>query len=183
MAGPQGTINYEYDEDSGLLTKQTLPNGIFTLYQYNNRGQMSGMAHYQPGDPDVLLAEYSDITYDAAGRRTGFSAQIAALPDYSDSYTFTYNAKGELTGEECIPDDQLLPPVERDYSYSAAGNITDFNGTERRYNGANQLTQEWVNGQWETVADYDERGNLTEYHGWLFIDCFALLIKFVGNAA
>ena len=74
-----------------------------------------------------------------------------------------YNAKGELTGEDFTPDDQLLPPVERDYLYNAAGNITDFNGTERRYNGANQLTQEWVNGQWETVAQYDDRGNPTTY--------------------
>ena len=113
----------------------------------------------------MQLAEYSDITYDAAGRRTGYSAQIAALPDYSGSYTFTYNAKGELTGEEFIPDDQLLPPLAKDYSYTAAGNISDFNGTERRYNGANQLTQEWVNDQWVTVADYDGRGNPTEYRG------------------
>ena len=68
-----------------------------------------------------------------------------------------------MIGEAFTPTDTQYPATTRGHGYSAAGNITNLKGTQRGYNGANQLTQEWVNGAWVTVADYDGRGNPTEY--------------------
>jgi len=113
-----------------------------TTYAYNALGQTTDLANRTSAG--ALVSEFATPSqggYDGAGNRTALAANIPGAPvQFSGSTAYTYDAKGQLTGEQ---------------SQRGTGNATTFRGASRTFNANNQ----------HTANTYDGNGNPTTYGG------------------
>jgi RHS repeat-associated protein len=182
-----GKYVYEY-YDNGWLKRGHVKftSGVYngtdlavTLYNYNGRGQLTGLANTaeDPFDSYPLtsrpyLFSYDTFTYDAAGNRTGMRVatdRMQHAPQADERVAYTYDAQDRLTGETrpASISDQYA------YSYSAAfddaGNLTALRGIAASYNENNQNTAYTFDGDGSPTAyrnastlAYDEEARLSQ---------------------
>ncbi|MBC3785694.1 hypothetical protein [Spirosoma utsteinense] len=82
-----------------------LPNGLarVSAFSYDGQGRLSGIKTYQTPDSTVAALETSVYQYDAQNRLTGLRRQAILYPrgnsfSPSESYTYSYNDAGQVTG-------------------------------------------------------------------------------------
>ena len=109
VSGPQGTTEYHYEDETGRLLEQTLYDNsepgnkiAYTVYEYDNNGHLSRLAHYKPATPtDELLAEY-----DGRGNPTEYRGhelefnQGNHLTAFDETLTAGYTSDGRRIWKE-----------------------------------------------------------------------------------
>jgi len=152
-------ITYGYDQMGDLVHKQ-FPNGMETSYQYNGKGQLTGLIHK---DQEGILDAYR-YGYDNLGNKISIEKQRRGLKEESGGYGYGYDALGRLTE---VRKEGILKSA---YTYDAFGNRfgkldVDTADGEREttylYNALNQLIKK-VDIEGEEVYTYDRRGNLSQ---------------------
>jgi RHS repeat-associated protein len=157
---PSGQTKYTY-EDWGSRVSQTLPNGVFTRYEYDNLLRTDRIAHYENDgeDPTDLLAEF-DYTVGQTGRCLAVKETIDAAVV---NIAYAYDGLGRLTQSDRDDNDSY----DRSFTYDVVGNrLTKEEGsgpssitTTYAYNPLDQLTWQNRDGT-ETDYTYDDNGNL-----------------------
>jgi RHS repeat-associated protein len=137
---------YSYYADTNRLYKKWFPtNGVHTIYEYDDAGQLLHLINYDPNDN--IISQF-DYTYDLVGNRLTMST-LEGLHQYA------YDELGQLT-EVTYPDGRHV-----EYKYDSAGNriqVIDNNSvTSYMTNNLNQYTD--VGGY---ACTYDLNGNLTQ---------------------
>ena len=146
---------WKYDT-AGRLTKQTLPTGAYTTYEYDSdTSRLSDLHNYAPDDS--LLSSFTDISYDTEGKRTGYTVTIPSENVENATRTFSYDPlRGRLVTET-----YSALNLDNSYSYDAAGNHTGaFHGrtlADTDYDRSNQLVGE--------EYAYTAEGDPTTYKG------------------
>jgi len=152
-------ITYGYDQRGDLVHKQ-FPNGMETSYQYNSKGQLTGLAHR---DQEGILDAYR-YGYDSLGNKISIEKQRRGLKEESGDYGYEYDAIGRLTE---VRKEGILKSA---YTYDAFGNrlrkldagtADGERETTYRYNALNQLIKK-ADIEGEEVYTYDRRGNLSQ---------------------
>lgn len=148
---------YHYDH-LGRIVQKDLPGGLCYRLTYNEEGlPASFVSTDQEGELDRF-----ETAYDVFGCKTNLRSVRRGLPQFSGSYTMTYDMVHRLTSVS--RDGNLL----REYAYDAYGNriskIDYANGnsvkTSYAYNALDELTAV----QEKNISlqfDYDRRGNLS----------------------
>jgi RHS repeat-associated protein len=136
-------VHYEYDA-AGRLSKKTLGNGVYTLYVYDNGGNVTRLLNLR-ADSSVLSR--FDYTYDASGRQS-------SMTTLDGTFTYSYDPLGQLTSVT-YPNGHIVS-----YDYDAAGNRieVDDNGVVTSY-VTNNLNQYTAVG--DATYTYDPDGNMT----------------------
>ena len=185
------TINYGYSDVSGTDIRATYEIDqlqaleIIDSLVYNEAGQITSLATYQPLNGEWLKVAWIDYTYNEMGLRAtrtnytdfhdGWGPQIGGV------YYYTYNEEGQLTLREL--DFFGFMYEKTTYSYNAAGQMetevvqTDpFTGVyensslieyyyDENGNPTETLTYAWDGTSWvlqsNLVQEYDEAGNCT----------------------
>lgn len=154
-----------YEHNSlGLVTRCTLPNGVWSEYHYNIAGQLEALNHY---NQDNFLWDSFSYKYDKKGNRTktkreSFDDQSKKLEDLNYMIVYEYDSLGQLINVS--KNDRL----ERNYFYDSMGNrlitedLINNKTTINRYNALNQLLTTKVNEIPDKYYKYDCRGNMTE---------------------
>ena len=147
-----GTVTFDYATSSSLRTKIDLPNGAYTDYQYDLKGQVTSAASRK--SDETLLESYSH-EYDPVGRLVGIEDEDA------NETSLGYDAAGNLT------DASFPGELSVNYYYDAAGHRTSATDeeeatTEFEYDEAGQLTECGPEALDHTTFDYDPNGNLIE---------------------
>ncbi|MCB1106998.1 MAG: hypothetical protein KDK76_02760 [Chlamydiia bacterium] len=148
MKDPSGITNYEYDDETNLILKEILPNGISTSYAYDDSFNVSEVLHQnQKG----LIAHYRYI-YDGGGNCISMEVQT---PNNKKITVYEYDLLNRLTLAKCSNGE-----FER-YIYDALGNrLTKETASETIfyvYDIHNRLIQEG-----NTRYEYDSVGNLIQ---------------------
>jgi YD repeat-containing protein len=152
---PSGQTTYTY-YPYGSRASQTLPNGVFTEYEYDNLLRTDKITHWknESQNPADKLAEF-DYEVGQAGRRLSVDEEIDGSPATID---FDYDGLGRLT----LSDHSGGPSQDTSYIYDVVGNrqMQTVGGvnTTYEYNALDQLTQETRSGV-ETDYTYDANGN------------------------
>ena len=145
-----GTVSYSYDE-FGRLCNKNMPNGINTLYRYNDLGKISQIIH----KGENLYEEYN-YEYDVTGNNTVIDKIRTEAKD-SGRFTYGYDKLGRLINSS--RDGKLL----KEYEYDAFGNRTVMRENDVTatyvYNANNQLMS-FITPDQEENYEYDNRGNL-----------------------
>ncbi|MEI8122955.1 MAG: RHS repeat-associated core domain-containing protein, partial [bacterium] len=158
--------DYTFD-DAGRMTKKTLPNGLETVYEYNDANWVTKITLRQTANPSTVLQSFQ-YGYDKVGNRTW--VKYAG----SSGDVYKYDATEQLIGVKYgvgNPQDgyDLATGESRavTYTYDALGNRTTMldNLTTTNYtvNNLNQYTQVDLNSY-----TYDTNGNLTGDGIWTF---------------
>ena len=183
---PQGKYGYQYD-GLGRLTQATFPwadgfvshgyqrNGWLkrtqgprtqTDYTYNARGFLIGLRNSSVQDR-LLVSNFSQMTYDAAGNRLGYVSQIPAQddaqnngPDASFNQSYSYDGRDELIADHTFSYLYFgIDPYNAEHQYSflydLAQNPTSFRSSATGYNADNQFSG--------SLFAYDGNGNPTKY--------------------
>lgn len=154
MDSDEGRYGFEYDEN-GRVSKKSLPNGIYTKYDYDPSGRLSML---ESRDGEGILDRFTYL-YDPAGNTALVGKERRGLPEESGQYRYTYDACSRLVQTQ--KDGEILEA----YGYDGFGNrsyaVTGGSRTEYAYNSANQLIRS-VTGDLVTDYRYDLRGNLLE---------------------
>ena len=110
---------YAYTE-VGSRESMSLPNGVTTLYEYDNLNRLTNLSHFNAAD--ALLASFT-YTLAPTGRRTGVDEQVLQANDTlaATAIQYTYDQLNRLTQEASTSD---LPEATftTDYSYDLVGN-------------------------------------------------------------
>jgi len=147
-----GTVTFDYATSSSLRTKIDLPNGAYTDYQYDLKGQVTSAASRK--SDETLLESYSH-EYDPVGRLVGIEDEDA------NETSLGYDAAGNLT------DASFPGELSVNYYYDAAGHRTSATDEEEatttfEYDEAGQLTECGPEALDHTTFEYDLNGNLIE---------------------
>ena len=144
-----GSTQYEYDDETNLVTKELLANGIVTEYFYDNVPQVTGVTHKK--SDGTLIVEYR-YSYDKNGNCISIEKTI---PFQTETTTYLYDKLSRLI--EARYSDQSFEK----YIYDGAGNrlakVTQDEKIEYEYDHLNRLTRAG-----ETFFDYDSSGNLSK---------------------
>jgi len=161
-----GIFTYTYDQ-VGNLTRTTLPNNIYTTYDYDNLNLLTRLKPFGTHDSEGELETSTryEYSYDQNGNRVAVStgggkenAEEDGENDEEDSKAVAYSYD---------PLDQLLtaggPEGQRAYAYDQVSNRilqeTGHGQLSYAYNPVNQLTG--ITGEKSDVAfSYDPDGNL-----------------------
>ncbi|MDD3361691.1 MAG: DUF6531 domain-containing protein [Hespellia sp.] len=147
-------ITYGYDQ-AGMLAEKHFPNGMFTQYSYDKKGQIRSLIHH---DTQGMLDQYR-YDYDRNGNKTIIEKQRKGLEQESGLYHYGYDALGRL--HDVKKDGKPL----RTYDYDAFGNRVHMEDGGRaisyNYNNVNQLLSK-VDSLSEEQYRYDKRGNLSQ---------------------
>ena len=151
MTDENGNLIIDYDYDAnGYLTKAAKGNGTYTLYEYNEYGEVTAIDNYTAAG---VLESYTRYTYNSEGLRTGMATK-------EGSWAYTYDVKNQLTGA-VFTDNNSNITQNFAYTYDAMGNRLSEteNGvtTTYTYNNLNQIVS--ANG---FTYRYDANGNLLE---------------------
>lgn len=143
-----GTTNYSYYNDTGLLHTKTLPNNVITTYVYDGAKRVTDVDNRGPGG--ALISAYHYI-YDPNGNITSSSETTT---DGTKITTYIYDKLNRLK--------TVTYPDERGtvtYAYDAAGNrltmITPQGTTNYKYDADNRLLRAG-----KEIFFYDKAGNL-----------------------
>ncbi len=137
---------------NGLQESRTLPNGSYTLYDYNNVGALSSLINKK--SDGTVRSTFDEFGYDGVFNNLGFDADYASSTDYTGTKAYEYDTKDRLTSEARSGSG----PFSFTFAYDAAGNPTTFKGASRTYNIDNQRTS-------SSSYVYDGNGNPTTYAG------------------
>jgi RHS repeat-associated protein len=110
-----GTTRYEYD-GAGNLTKRVDANGTTVNYTYDALNRLTAIQF--PSDPNQNVT----FTYDSTSVTYGIG-RLTGRTDPSGSYTFYYDAQGNLSKEEKTIDSILYTTQ---YAYNKDNNITSI---------------------------------------------------------
>lgn len=133
---------------------------VETSYQYNNKGQLTGLFHR---DKEGVLDAYR-YGYDRLGNKIRIEKQRRGLEEESGSYSYGYDSIGRLA--EVRKDGSLKSA----YTYDAFGNrlgkmeLSADGGKSKTtycYNALNQLVKK-AGIEGEETYTYDKRGNLSQ---------------------
>ena len=142
-------VDYDYTAE-GYLAKAAKGNGAYTLYTYNEYGEVTAIDNYTAAG---ALESYTRYTYNSEGYRTAMITQDGA-------WAYTYDMKDQLVGA-VFTDKAGQITQELSCEYDAAGNRTKAveNGVTitYTYNDLNQIIS--ANG---FNYLYDANGNLLE---------------------
>jgi len=135
-------IRYEYD-GAGRLSAEYKGNGTYTVYAYDDAGQLETMVNYAPGDTEQSFFHY---TYDDNGNRT-------SMTTLDGTTTYEYDAIGQLVRVNYPGGGSLI------YEYDAAGNrvVVTEDGSSTAYTTNKMNQYEEVD---DTTYDYDDDGNM-----------------------
>ncbi|WP_230482635.1 RHS repeat-associated core domain-containing protein [Sphingomonas sp. Leaf21] len=162
---------------SGALIRQTWADGFFVTYEHDTAGQLSTVRE----NGNFVLASMS---YDDLGRRIVLSRGNGVSTSYSynangllgtlsftgaapNTYTFSYNAAGQITGRSSNNDafvwtsgtsadrtyatnalNQYTSAGGINFNYDTRGNLTQSGGNSYQYNTRNQL---FMNGSGQLI--------------------------------
>jgi RHS repeat-associated protein len=118
-----GTTKYEYDE-AGNLTKRIDANGTTVNYTYDALNRLTGIDFPGTSEDVAFTYDSTSVTY-GKGRLTGRT-------DPSGSYTFYYDAHGNLTKEEKTVSSVLYTT---EFAYNKDNNLTSIT-----YPGGREVT-------------------------------------------
>ncbi len=161
--GDYGNLQYAYASD-GKLPSMTLPDGSVIYYDYDENGHIFQIEY--PGDNNERNMIYAS---------NGWLNQIQDI-GFPGNYTYNYYYNNDGTISSCSswagwdsfgydPDGRLTywyyspsslsggSAIQQNYTYDAAGNITNKGGTAYTYNSANEITNPGFT--------YDANGNMT----------------------
>ena len=170
MRMEQGGNGYEYREIGyaydfmGRISEKQLPEGMRTLWHYDDRGQLAELVHE---DERGILDRYR-YEYDFMGNRTAVTKERRGLREESGRYEYGYDALSRLVSVS--RDGNAL----RDYAYDTFGNrsgMTDHGkgrNVSYTYDALNRLISAGEGSldamaQGDTVHtdySYDNRGNM-----------------------
>jgi len=143
----QGETSYEYDDLTGLVVKEILPNGVSTNYAYDTFPHILEVCHRDPYGTLLIhfSYEYNERGYIAVCREKA--------PSKIKVTCYSYDALDRL---DCVEDD--TGSYEK-YTYDEAGNrllkTTEKETIHYRYDRKNRLIQAG-----NTSYEYDIAGNL-----------------------
>ncbi len=159
--------DYTFD-DAGRLTKKVLPNGLETVYEYNDANWVTKITLRQAATPTNVLQSFQ-YGYDNVGNRVWVKYKTGSGDVYN--YDETYQLVGVKYGVSNPEDGYDLAVAttrEVTYGYDALGNrlrVTDeASMTDYYANNLNQYTQVGAN----TDFTYDANGNLTGDGTWTY---------------
>jgi len=161
--GPDGTIEYSYDDAGNLISMITLagtfryayngndfpveityPNGISARITYNPTSLITSLVYKK----DQSIIEHLEYEHDPNGNKTRIS-------DSDGTHTYSYDELDQLIYADHPASQNLVNPDER-YSYDAVGNRrTSHLSSVYEFNSANRLIEDDSN-----FYEYDEDGNL-----------------------
>ena len=149
---PSGSFSYSRLTNSDLVAQMTRPNGVTTTWSYETNRDL--VTQVQNG----TISTYGYVN-DAIGRRTSMSRSGSAYAT-SDTITYTYNDRSELTGASS----NLDFTYSYSYAYDPIGNRVTASeaGVPWTYttNSLNQYTSATENNVQLTFA-YDLDGSMT----------------------
>ncbi|MEI8122542.1 MAG: RHS repeat-associated core domain-containing protein, partial [bacterium] len=158
--------DYTFD-DAGRATKKTLPNGLETLYEYNDANWVTKITLRQGATPNTVLQSFQ-YGYNKVGNRTWVQYANGSGDVYQ--YDGTDQLIGVKYGVSNPQDGCNLATGESravTYTYDALGNrsvmLDNLTLTNYTVNNLNQYTQVDLNS-----FTYDTNGNLTGDGTWTF---------------
>ncbi|MBB6054097.1 choice-of-anchor A family protein [Armatimonas rosea] len=138
-----GALGYNYDS-GGRLTSMSRSNGMATVYGYNDRGNVTQVAHSVFGLAPILYE------YDADSRRT-------RVQESTGTTVYGYDDSGRLTSENHSARGMI------EYVYDNAHNrrrkITPQGTFVYNYNDNDELLQITAPSGFQTTYDYDLNGS------------------------
>jgi hypothetical protein len=94
------SVIYDYAAANRLIdARQSL---FTTYYTYDNLDQSIELKYVGTDTNHTVLADYSNITYDTAGNRTGMQINTVSYPDTQFAYPPTCNLTGGAPGPMTI---------------------------------------------------------------------------------
>ncbi len=146
-------VTYTYN-NLGELIKAANGDGTNTSYTYNADGNVLTLINYAAGGQTVDSS--FTYTYNALGQVTG-------LATIDGNWTYTYDSAGQLTGAVFTSTNSSIPNQDISYTYNAAGDRTQtiLNGVTSTYssNSDNEYTS--VTSPDGTTTDtYNANGDL-----------------------
>jgi RHS repeat-associated protein len=164
-----GIAKYEYDNASNLLVKETLPNGVFTEYQYDGVQRITNVTHKQ--SDGMVIASYQ-YGFDANGNRTeiketspyGTKKSVCKYDklnrllsvEYEGGYErFTYDGLGNRLSKE-------TPEGIVRYEYDQSNRLTKAGDTQFFYDRCGNLIKK-VSPKSTAEFTYDTHDNLIQF--------------------
>lgn len=180
--GRTGTTAYSYDEGTGVLLNQTMPDKSVVSYQYDDYGRLitkvlpDGTEQHQDYDTEGRIIRQwgsqqypASYEYDAYGLKTGMTTyripvgDNAAWPEgvEGDKTTWTYNAATGNLLQKTYADGRGMsytytPGGKLKTETNARGNVTTYS-----YDSAGKQISSQVNDNGTTptkIYDYDQMG-------------------------
>jgi RHS repeat-associated protein len=152
---PSGQTEYTY-YPYGSRESQTLPNGAYTEYAYDNLLRTDIITHWQDDTESNKLAEF-DYTVGQTGRRLAVDEEIDGTPVNID---YDYDGLGRLVNS----DHSIGSSNDITYTYDVVGNrktkTVDTSTTNYVYNALDQLETETPAVGSEIDYTYDDNGNI-----------------------
>ncbi len=144
---PVGSTQYEYDDQTNLVVKERLPNGIVTEYSYDAVPRITAVSHKNSNG--ALIAEYQFV-YD---KNNNCRSVREVTHSETKTTSYLYDNLNRLTEVVCSNKD-----FEK-YTYDGAGNrltkITRDGTVDYEYDNYNRLIRAG-----EARLYYDASGNL-----------------------
>ena len=141
-------VTYDYRDD-GLLSKETLANGIITTYQYDDAGRLIDKTIQKSDD---LPLQSWDYEWDLSGNITSETASENLFDTYPSieiqELEYSYNDVNRIesiSGEENIT-----------FDFDDDGNCIKKNNTTYAYDKNDRLTQ--ITGDFNALYEYDAFG-------------------------
>lgn len=161
------TADFAFDE-AGRLTQKTLPNGLETMYEYNDANWVTKIALRQSASPYTIIQSF-EYGYDNVGNRTWVKRNGGSGDVYQCDPTYQLTGvKYGVTNPEDGYDLATGASREVSYAYDGVGNRTqvvdDATITNYTTNSLNQYTAIGTNTGWT----YDTNGNLTGDGTWTY---------------
>ena len=167
------STTYEYDSQNRLV-KTTDPMGYTETYTYDNNGNIASMTDKNGTVTTNTYNAVNSLLTSVAGNETisytykPYSGQQSAVTNSSGTISYTYNTKGQLTGETSTAEN-----AAKTYTYDKDGNQTNITVTKNNnqiinqtasYNYVGDMTSVYDNKEEKTLANYsyDGNGNMIE---------------------
>ena len=158
-----GTLQYAYASD-GKLPSLTLPDGSVIYYDYDESGHIFQIRY--PGSyndrkmiyaPNDWLTQIQDPDFPGQYSYNYYynnDGTVSCYSSWAGGDSFGYDSDGRLNYWYYNPSSLSGgSAIQQNYSYDAAGNITNKGGTVYTYNSANEITN--------SGFTYDKNGNMT----------------------
>jgi len=143
-----GIVDYTYDGAGNLILEEN-GNGTVSTFTYDAANRLTEIVNAQG---DGTVNSFYRYTYDSAGQRV-------AMESHDGTWTYGYDAIGQLTSAEFVSINPLIEDKSLVYEYDGAGNRTRVveDGAETLYT-ANALNQYTAVG--DATFTYDDDGNM-----------------------
>ncbi len=167
------STTYEYDSQNRLV-KTTDPMGYTETYTYDNNGNVASMTDKNGTVTTNTYNAVNSLLTSVAGNETisytykPYSGRQSAVTNSGGTISYTYNTKGQLTGETSTAEN-----AAKTYTYDKDGNQTNITVTKNNnqiinqtasYNYVGNMTSVYDNKEEKTLVNYsyDGNGNMIE---------------------